>query len=255
MRRFSYILLLVFFCTACDQQVEHKPALKKKVFKSDVNYKIAVFTDLIDEPNIMPESATYPGILTRYFYDEGYKVQVKRFGQRNLGVKNALSELSEINQFNPDIVFIAMGLIDSTRNVSPKQIRYKLDEIVRYFKSKKKRVVLAGMKMSKNLIASSGSRRSSRRRGGPRHNTTPYYKQFADIFPHIARRHDIGFVKYLYEPVYNNIDYIDSNNLYLFGEGHKVMADYLLITFLEIIQEMERYGKYNEKVKKQGNQF
>lgn len=165
----------------------------------------------------LSEDQAFPALLEARLREAGLAWRVINAGISGETSSGALSRLDWVLTLDPDIVLVATGANDGLRGVDPDLTRRNLEAIVARLQSEGRVVVLAGMKMVRNL-------------------GLPFTQAFEAIYPAVAASHGVILVPFLLEgvagrPALNLADGIHPN-----AEGHRRMTELLLPFVREAIQ-------------------
>ena len=159
----------------------------------------------------------------------GYKVAPNEFlsfhfSQRltNKGIQNivhnksipgdtsseALERIELVIKDNPDIVILCIGANDMIQGVDPNKINENIESIILALEEQNIIVILAGMLASRLLNKN-------------------YNTHFDDIFPDIAKKHNLIFMPFLLKDVAFKPDYLLSDLVHPNSKGISKIADNL----------------------------
>ncbi len=130
---------------------------------------------------------SFPAVLQQRLTAEGLPWEIVNAGVSGDTTGGGLARLDNLLASNPQLVILALGANDGLRGVEPSQIRRNLDEIIRRAKSAGVDVLLCGMET-------------------PPLRGWNYTLAFHNIFPELARDHDLPFVPFLLTGVFGNRD-------------------------------------------------
>jgi len=108
----------------------------------------------------------------------------------------------------PEIVIVALGANDGLRGQSPQAMRANLDEIVARLSAAGARILLAGMRLPPNYGAE-------------------FTREFAAVFPAVARHAQIAFMPFLLDSVAADPRLNQPDGLHPTAAGYQVIADRL----------------------------
>lgn len=150
----------------------------------------------------------FPARLGARMQREGYAYRVVNAGVSGDTSAGAVRRVDWVLRTRPDVVVVALGANDGLRGQSPAALRANLEAIVRRLKAAGARVLLAGMRMPPNYGEA-------------------FTRDFAAVYPEVARRTGVPLVPFLLDgvaanPVLNQPDGIHPN-----ARGHVVIADRL----------------------------
>lgn len=126
----------------------------------------------------------------------------------------AVSRLKWFLRAKPDILVLALGANDGLRGLSLDEMDKNLDSTIVLAKENQIRVILAGMEIPPNY--------------GP-----DYTKAFREVFPSLARRHQIEFIPFLLENVAGDPSLNQADGIHPNAQGHRIIAAHVLPFILE----------------------
>ncbi|MDA8136638.1 MAG: arylesterase [Desulfobacteraceae bacterium] len=126
----------------------------------------------------------------------------------------AVSRLKWFLRAKPDILVLALGANDGLRGLPLDEMDKNLDSTIVLAKENRIRVILAGMEIPPNY--------------GPE-----YTKAFREVFPSLARRHQIEFIPFLLENVAGDPSLNQADGIHPNAQGHRIIAAHVLPFILE----------------------
>jgi acyl-CoA thioesterase-1 len=126
----------------------------------------------------------------------------------------AVSRLKWFLRAKPDILVLALGANDGLRGLSLDEMEKNLDSTIVLAKENRIRVILAGMEIPPNY--------------GPE-----YTKAFREVFPSLARRHQIELIPFLLENVAGDPSLNQADGIHPNAQGHRIIAAHVLPFILE----------------------
>lgn len=164
------------------------------------------------------ESEAYPALLQKRLRSDGFSFNVINAGISGETSSGTLSRIEwVIRSLKPDIVILETGANDGLRGVDPNVLEKNLDEIVTIIKANGIAILLAGMKMPPNL--------------GPVHTT-----RFSNVYPKIARKHDVPLIPFFLESVAGDARYNLSDRMHPNPEGYRRILDDIYPHVLAVIE-------------------
>jgi acyl-CoA thioesterase-1 len=150
----------------------------------------------------------YPALLEAILRREGYRYRVVNAGVSGDTTAGGLRRVDWVLRAQPEVAIVALGANDGLRSLSIAAMRENLERIVRRLREEGVRILLAGMRMPPNLGAD-------------------YAREFAAVFPDVARRTGATLMPFLLDgvaaqPALNLADGIHPN-----AAGQQVMANRL----------------------------
>lgn len=199
------LLLCTLFLLSCDQQETESKAEERPVALVYSGTIIAVGDSLTAGLGVL-EDESWPAVMERKLQNNGHNWQVINAGISGETSSGTLSRINWILARKPDIVILATGANDGFRGIPPSVVRKNIANAVQMLQKGNVTVILAGMQIVQNLGAE-------------------YTREFADIYPSIAREQDCLLIPFFLlrvagEPALNQVDTIHPN-----AEGHKIIAE------------------------------
>ena len=199
-------LFLILIFSGCDRQdtpssTSSQPSPPANIFNGTI---IAVGNSLTAGLGVAEEEA-YPALLEEKLQQNGHNWQVINAGISGETSSGALSRINWIIAQQPDIVILETGANDGMRGIPPRIIKENISQTVHLLKKSNIEVVLAGMQMLQNL--------------GP-----VYTKQFAEIYPAVAKEQQVIFIPFLLEEVAGNPSLNLQDTIHPNPAGHRIIA-------------------------------
>lgn len=138
--------------------------------------------DSLTEGYGVEDEHSYPSVLERRLQDQGRDVRVINAGINGSTSASAVSRLRWQLKAKPDVLILALGANDGLRGLDLEETEKNLSEAIRLAKSRGVEVVLAGMQIPPNY--------------GP-----VYTRRFRELFPALAKQHDIPRIPFLLDGV------------------------------------------------------
>ena len=152
------------------------------------------------------EEDTYPAQLEKKLRAAGYDWKVINAGISGETSSGTLSRINWVMKLKPDIVILETGANDGLRGIDPRLTRRNIDETIRILKQQNVIVVLAGMKMVRNL----GQK---------------FTQDFADIYPSLAKKHDLILVPFFLQGVAGNPSLNQPDGIHPTAEGYRIITN------------------------------
>jgi acyl-CoA thioesterase-1 len=127
---------------------------------------------------------------------------------------SAVSRLKWFLRAKPDILVLALGANDGLRGLPLDEMAKNLDNAIVLAKENQIRVILAGMEIPPNY--------------GPE-----YTKAFREVFPALARQHQLEFIPFLLENVAGDPSLNQADGIHPNARGHRIIAAHVLPFILE----------------------
>lgn len=167
--------------------------------------RIVAFGDSLTAGLGVPPEDTYPAHLQRWLNQAGYPFRVVNAGVSGETSAGGLRRVDWVLKSNPNLVILELGANDGLRGVDPAQTRANLEAIIRKFRTARVPVVLVGMKLPPNY----GAR---------------FTKDFADIYPDLARKYGLPFMPFFLEDVALNDHLTQADGIHPTGRGYEVIV-------------------------------
>jgi acyl-CoA thioesterase-1 len=130
----------------------------------------------------LPTRETFPAQLEAWLHGKGITARVINAGVSGDTTADGLARLDWALAEKPDLVILALGANDALRGIDPKAVRDNLDKMVRKVEASGAKLLLLGMLAPPNW-------------------GEEYDRAFDDIFPELARRHDVPLYPFMLEGV------------------------------------------------------
>jgi acyl-CoA thioesterase-1 len=156
---------------------------------------------------VAPDEA-YPAKLEARLKREGYEYRVVNAGVSGDTSSGGLRRIDFVLRLRPEIVIVALGANDGLRGQPVLQLRDNLVAIVKKARDANARVLLAGMRIPTNYGAD-------------------YTRDFAAVFPEVARRTNVPLVPFLLEGVAAEVRFNQGDGIHPNAEGQRLIAEHL----------------------------
>jgi acyl-CoA thioesterase-1 len=151
------------------------------------------------------ENDAYPAQLERKLQAAGLHWRVLNAGITGETSSGALSRINWVLKLRPDIVILETGANDGLRGVDPRVMQKNIDEMLRIFKKNKVPVVLAGMRMLRNLGAE-------------------YTDAFNAVYPRLAAEHKVTLVPFILQGVAGESALNQGDGIHPTAEGYRIIT-------------------------------
>ncbi len=149
---------------------------------------------------------SFPSLVSTMLQEKGYKdVRIINGGISGSTSASALSRLKWYKKVGPDILFLALGANDGLRGLSIKAMEKNLDQTIETALDSGMTVILAGMEIPPNY--------------GP-----DYTRKFREVFPSLAKKHDILLMPFLLREVAGIEKYNQADGIHPNAEGCRIVA-------------------------------
>lgn len=167
--------------------------------------RIVAFGDSLTAGLGVPADDSYPAQLQRWLDGAGYPFRVVNAGVSGDTTAGGVRRVDWVLKSDPSLVILELGGNDGLRGIDPAQTRANLEAIIRKFRAVGVPVVLVGMKLPPNY-------------GGR------FTRDFADIYPELARKYDLPFMPFFLEDVALNEELTQADGIHPTGEGYAVIV-------------------------------
>lgn len=167
------------------------------------------------------ENDAYPAQLERKLQAAGLHWRVVNAGIGGETSSGALSRINWVLKLKPDIVVLETGANDGLRGVDPRVMQRNIDEMLRIFKKNNVLVVLAGMRMLRNLGAE-------------------YTDVFNAVYPRLAAKHNVILIPFFLHGVAGNSSLNQNDGIHPTAEGYRIIT---VKIYPYVLQAIKRYQK------------
>jgi acyl-CoA thioesterase-1 len=208
-------LLFVLAGSGCGRNPESEEATPKPSAAPQVNAKDADLQTIVSVGDSLTaglgvdEEDAYPSLLEKKLRSDGYAYRVINAGISGETTSGTLARIDWIvSSLKPDMVILVIGANDGFRGIDPDLMRKNLDQIITFLKTKRIHVLLGGMKMLRNL--------------GP-----DYVRVFENIYPEMARKHNIPLIPFFLEGVAGVTPLNQPDGIHPNAEGYRILVDHI----------------------------
>ena len=156
---------------------------------------------------VAPDEA-YPALLEARLRREGYDYRVVNAGVSGDTSSGGLRRVDWVLRLQPEVVIVALGANDGLRGQPLPQLHANLVAIVQKVLRAGARVLLAGMRVPPNYGAA-------------------YTREFAAVFPEVAKRLSVPLVPFLLEGVAAEVRFNQGDGIHPNAEGQQRIAEHL----------------------------
>lgn len=218
LRHFTPILSLLvctFWLLSCEQQ-EIQPVTEEVHALPSYRGSIFAVGDSLTAGLGVMEDEAWPALLEKKLQNKGYNWQVINAGISGETSSGVLSRIKWILARKPEIVILETGGNDGLRGIPPSVIRENINKAVQMLQENDVTVLLAGMQIVENLGAD-------------------YTKEFADIYPSIARERNCLLIPFFLQEVAGESALNQADMIHPNVEGHKIIAETLYPYVLQVL--------------------
>ena len=169
---------------------------------------IAVLGDSLTAGLGVTPDESYPALLEARLKREGFDYRVVNAGVSGDTSSGGLRRLDWVLRTQPEIVVVALGANDGLRGQPVALLRDNLVAIVQKARAAGARVLLAGMRVPPNYGAD-------------------YSRDFAAVFPEVARRTSVPLVPFLLEGVAAEVRLNQGDGIHPNAEGQRRIAEHV----------------------------
>lgn len=216
---FCIILLIGFALGGCEGDKQNKTP--KQYDKGGLRARtIVAVGDSLTAGFGVAEEEGYPALLEKKLQAEGRNYRVINAGISAETSSGALARLEWILTLAPDIVILETGANDGLRGIDVQVAENNIREIMKTLKDKDVVVLLAGMKMVRNL--------------GPL-----YVGQFNALYPRLAKEFDCVFMPFILEGVAMEPSLNQADGIHPNAAGHRKITENIYPHVLQAIKKRE----------------
>jgi len=166
---------------------------------------IAAVGDSLTEGYGVEEEEAYPALVEKKLHENGYIFQVVNAGISGETSTGTLSRIQWILNMKPDIVILETGANDGLRGIDPVLMQKNIDETVRILKENHVIVILAGMRMVRNL-------------------GNEYTEKFAGVYPAVAAKHGIELIPFFLQGVAGEPGLNQADGIHPTAAGYEIIT-------------------------------
>lgn len=206
---FAAMAILGLIFSACgDPQTAAPPAPKTAEQPPPWEGTIVAMGDSLTAGLGVAEAQAYPARLQQRLDTDGYRYRVINAGVSGETSSGALSRLDWTLTLKPDLVILETGANDGLRGIDTELVRRNIDAMVSRLQEEGVMVVLAGMKMVRNMGAD-------------------YTDAFEGIYPAVAAARKVTLVPFFLEGVAGRPALNQADGIHPTAEGYAVVVDNL----------------------------
>jgi acyl-CoA thioesterase-1 len=156
---------------------------------------------------VAPDEA-YPALLEARVKRDGFDYRVVNAGVSGDTSSGGLRRVDWVLRLQPDVLIVALGANDGLRGQPVALLRDNLVAIVQRARAARVRVLLAGMRVPTNYGAA-------------------YTRDFAGVFPEVARKTGVPLVPFLLEGVAAEVRLNQPDGIHPNAAGQRAIAEHL----------------------------
>ncbi len=180
--------------------------------------RILVLGDSLTAGHGLAENEAFPAELQQALQAAGHNVSVINAGVSGDTTAGGLARLDWALADRPQMVIIELGANDALRGLPPESARKNLTAIITRLQQEKIAVLLTGMRAPRNLGAD-------------------YYNKFDQLYPELARQHQVAFYPFFLQNVATIRHYNQSDGIHPNAAGVKVIVQSILPTVERLIRQ------------------
>jgi acyl-CoA thioesterase-1 len=168
--------------------------------------KIVAFGDSLTAGYGLDPSDSYPALLQKRLDQLGYKYEVINAGRPGDTTADGLSRIDWALKGDVRFLILELGANDGLRGLPTSQMKENLDQIIRRAKSRKVKVILAGMEAPPNY-------------------GRQYTDEFRNVFRKLAKDHQVKLIPFFLEGVAGRSELNQSDGIHPNAEGMKLVME------------------------------
>lgn len=200
------------------------PSARAEAAESGYEATIVAFGDSLTEGYRLDEDQAYPAQLQKKLLENGYRFKVVNSGVSGETSSGALSRIKWVLNLKPEIVILETGANDGFRGIDPGLIEKNINEIVTILKERGVVVILAGMKMIKNL----GSE---------------YTTAFEKVYPSVAEKQGVIFEPFILEGVAGKPELNLEDGIHPTAKGYSLVVEHIYPYVIKAIERAREKSK------------
>ncbi|MDM8535500.1 arylesterase [Desulfobacterales bacterium HSG17] len=225
-------LLSILFAAGCRdnsfQSKKQHEKTEKPEYLGEYTGTIAAVGDSLTEGYGLDETQAYPALLEKKLKENGFFYKVINAGISGETSSGTFSRIKWILNLKPDIVILETGANDGLRGIDPKLTKKNILETVRILKENNVVVVLAGMQMIQNM-------------------GQEYTKEFAQIFPDIAKQEDLVFFPFFLEQVAGSPLLNQADGIHPTAGGYEIISEKIYPYVIEAVKILKNQRHHQKE--------
>ena len=187
------MLKFFFFMTACCFEIANAK-------------EIVILGDSLTEGYGVAQEAAFPQLIQKKISNDHFDWKVISSGSSGSTSASTLSRLKWVTRTKPDYVLILMGSNDGLRALKVEDTEKNLGDALKWANQNKVKVILG------QLYA-------------PPNYGKEYFKNFADIFPRLAKKYNIKLAPFLLDKVAGVPNLNQADGVHPNEKGHAIVAE------------------------------
>ncbi|PCJ63321.1 MAG: arylesterase [Planctomycetota bacterium] len=211
MAKILILFFLILSSFSCGTDVHRKQISKKLIIKKSVNpiRKFLFIGDSLTAGYGVYEQDCFVSIITKQFRINNINIRVVNAGISGEMSIGTLSRIKWLIDEKVETVFLCIGGNDGLRGKSLVELQKNIESIIKIFKNKNIKVILAGMQIPPNY-------------------SKEYTMNFKILYSVIAKNFELKLLPFLLEgvagvPAFNQVDGVHPNK-----KGHQKIANHIL---------------------------
>lgn len=182
---------------------------------------LAVLGDSLGAGYGVEREQSFPSLLQQKADQSGFPVKFVNASVSGDTTAGGMRRIGWVLKRPVDILLIALGGNDGLRGVAPETTRANLQGIIDRARAKNPeiRIIIAGMRMPSNLGET-------------------YTRQFAEIFPDVAKKNGAELIPFLLEGVGGNPELNLSDRIHPNPRGHRILAENVWAVLKPVFEKM-----------------
>jgi len=212
-----FIAVVILQAQATGSEQREKTAAVPRQNQAAYQGTIVAMGDSLTAGLGVNENEAYPAQLERKLQAAGFHWRVVNAGISGETSSGALSRINWMLKLKPDIVVLETGANDGLRGVDPRVTQRNIDEMLRILKKNNVLVVLAGMRMLRNLGAE-------------------YTDAFNAVYPRLAAKHNVTLVPFFLQGVAGDSSLNQRDGIHPTAEGYRIITEKIYPYVLQAIK-------------------
>ncbi len=193
----KYLIILFIFLGACSEESKEQP---KDMIKP--TFTILALGDSLTEGLGVDEKDNYPSVLQQLLPESINVVNAGLSGETSAGLKN---RINWVLKQKPKLTILTIGANDAIRGLPLSLTLKNIDETISIIQDSGSDVILSGMQIYDNL-------------------GKEYVKGFSQIYPKLAKKHNIPLITFFLEGVAGNPKFNQEDMLHPNAEGYRIIV-------------------------------
>jgi acyl-CoA thioesterase I len=214
-----FVILMMISATFAACKNDQRQEAPGQGAKASMKTIVAVGDSLTAGFGIAEEEG-YPALLEKKLQADGHQYRVINAGVSAETSSGALSRLEWILTLKPDIVILETGANDGLRGIDPQVAENNIREILKTLKDRDVVVLLAGMKMVRNL--------------GP-----VYVAKFNALYPRLAEESGAVFMPFFLDGVVMQSELNQADGIHPNAAGYRIISSNIYPYVLQAIKRRE----------------